>query len=180
MIILLMLSGCAPALIAGGAAGGYKLATDERDSGQIADDKTITAKINNKMAKDPAVDAYQIDVDTLGGHVILTGVVESEKESRRAAQIALGVPGVKSVRNELQIGQKSFGEMFDDKYIGSKIKAKLIGEPEIRSLNIDVDVNRGIVTLTGYVENHDQKRRAIQIAKKTSGTVKVIDNLKIK
>ncbi len=64
--------------------------------------------------------------------------------------------------------------------ISNKIKAKLIAEPEVRSLNIDVDVYLGVVTLTGIVSSRYQQDRAIQISRSTDGTVKVIDNLKVR
>jgi osmotically-inducible protein OsmY len=64
--------------------------------------------------------------------------------------------------------------------ISNKIKAKLIAEPEVRSLNIDVDVYLGIVTLTGIVGSQYQKDRAIEISHSTDGTIKVIDNLKVR
>lgn len=47
-------------------------------------------------------------------------------------------------------------------------------------MDIDVDVNRCIVTLTGVVGDAHQKKRAIEIARSTDGTRKVVDNLKIK
>ena len=50
----------------------------------------------------------------------------------------------------------------------------------MRSLNIDVDVYLGVVTLTGVVSSRYQKDRAIQISRSTGGTVKVIDNLKVR
>ena len=61
-----------------------------------------------------------------------------------------------------------------------KIKSKLIAEREIRSLNIDVDVHKGVVTLTGIVGDKYQKKRAIEVAKATEGTRRVVDNLKLK
>jgi osmotically-inducible protein OsmY len=132
------------------------------------------------MVKDEVVKARQIDVDTNGGHVTLTGVVATREESTRAAQIAQRVPGVKSVTNNLQIGERSIGNIWDDNLIGNKIKAKLIAEPEVRSLNIDVDVYLGVVTLTGIVGSQYQKDRAIEISRSTDGTIKVIDNLKVR
>lgn len=88
--------------------------------------------------------------------------------------------GVKSVRNNLQIGDKTWGESFNDTWLGSKIKSKLVAEPEIRSLNIDVDVHKGIVTLTGVVGSNYQKKRAMAIARATEGTRRVVDNLRVK
>ena len=63
--------------------------------------------------------------------------------------------------------------------ISNKIKAKLITEPDVRSLNIDVDVYLGVVTLTGVVSSQYEKDRAIALSRGTDGTVKVIDNLQV-
>ena len=178
--VMFLATGCTAALIGGAAGGGYAVATDERQTGRMMDDSTITARINSAMIKDDVVKAHQVDVDTIGGHVTLTGVVKTRKESQRAIQIAGHETGVKSVRNNLQIGEKTWSESFNDKWLGSRIKSKLIAEPEIRSLNIDVDVHKGIVTLTGVVGDTYQKKRAIQIAKATEGTRRVVDNLKVK
>lgn len=180
VLVMFLATGCAAALIGGAAGGGYAAATDERQSVRMMDDSTITTRINSAMIKDDLVKAHQIDVDTVAGHVTLTGVVRTRQESRRAVQIARREPGVKSVRNNLQIGEKTWGESFNDKWLGSKIKSKLVAEPEIRSLNIDVDVHKGIVTLTGIVGNTYQKKRALEIARATDGTRRVVNNLRVK
>jgi len=179
-LMMFLTTGCTAALIGGAAGGGYAVATDERQTSRMMDDSTITARINQAMIKDDVVKAHQIDVDTVDGHVTLTGVVKTRKESQRAIQIASHEAGVKSVRNNLQIGEKTWGESFNDKWLGSKIKSKLVAEPEIRSLNIDVDVHKGIVTLTGVVGDRYQKKRAMEIARTTEGTRKVVDNLSVK
>jgi hyperosmotically inducible protein len=180
ILVSLMATGCTAAVVAGVAGGGYAMVTDERNSGRMMDDATITTRINSEMIKDHVVKARQIDVDTIDGHVTLTGVVKTRQETTRAVKIARSVAGVKSVKNNLQVGEKSWNEALNDKWLGSKIKSKLIAEPEIRSLNIDVDVEKGIVTLTGVVGARHQKKRAIEIAKTTEGTIRVVNNLKVK
>ena len=169
IILLFFLSGC---------AGAQK--TGENPVGGVVDDSTITTRVNHEMLKDDIVKARQIDVDTIGGHVTLTGVVETREESARAVQIARNVPAVKSVTNNIQIGERKFGDIWTDNVISNKIKAKLIAEPEVRSLNIDVDVYLGVVTLSGIVSTKYQKDRAIHISRSTDGTIKVIDNLKVR
>jgi osmotically-inducible protein OsmY len=47
-------------------------------------------------------------------------------------------------------------------------------------MNIDVDVHKGIVTLTGIVGDSYLKKRAIEIARMTDGIRGVVDNLKVK
>ena len=169
IVLLFIISGCAGTHSSG-----------ENPVERAVDDSTITTRVNHAMVKDKTVKARQIDVDTIGGHVTLTGAVATRQESTRAVQIAQSVPGVKSVSNNIQIGERGFGEIWDDNVISNKIKAKLIAEPEVRSLNIDVDVYLGVVTLTGVVSSQYQKDRAIAISRRTDGTVKVIDNLKVR
>jgi hyperosmotically inducible protein len=146
----------------------------------VVDDSTITTRIKHEMLKDKIVKARQIDVDTIGGHVTLTGAVATRNEAARATQIAQRIPSVKSVSNNIQIGKRTMGDIWDDNLISNKIKAKLIAEPEVRSLNIDVDVYLGVVTLTGVVSSKYQRDRALELSRSTEGTVKVIDNIKVR
>ena len=179
-LLLTATGGCATALIGVGATGGYKVATDERNAGGMWEDSAITSKVKSELLNDPLTTAFQIDVDTLEGNVFLTGVVETKEESKRASEIAGSVSGVRQVTNNLQIGKITFGQSIDDTVTGSRIKAKLVLEPDIRSLNIDVDVHNGVVTLTGIVDSSDQRKRALEITRRTSGTVRVVDHLKVK
>lgn len=179
LLITLPATGCAPVLVGGGAAGGYAVATDERSTGRQVDDAIITTRIKSQMVADAAVKARDIDVDTVNGVVSLKGFVDSTRERERAEVIARSVPGVTSVHNNLQIGSRSAGQILDDKNIGVKIKAKLIGEPGIRSLNVDVDVYRNVVYLTGTVENALQKTKIIGLAKSTPGVARIVDYIKV-
>ena len=180
ILCLVWASGCAPLLIGGGAATGYKVGTDERGVGRMWDDTAITTKIKTRMIEDSVVKARKIDVDTTDGNVVLVGVVKTNAEVQRALEIARGVPGVKSVRSSLQVGGKTIGQSMDDKVIVSKIKARLLSEPGIRSLNIDVDSAKGVVTLSGIVKTQVQKNRILAVAKEITGTVRVVDFIKVK
>ena len=64
---------------------------------------SVTAKIKAKMALDDLVKARNIDVDTNGSVVTLTGVVGSEAERRRAVQLAKETEGVTSVIDHLRL-----------------------------------------------------------------------------
>jgi len=180
IFLFFVLNGCGPILVGSGAAGAYKVATDERSVGQIWDDSAIEAQINLELVRASDVNTANIDVDVVDGVVILTGVVDSVEEAEKAGTIARNEPHVKDVKNQLMIGSRTFGQIFDDQVISNKIKGALINEKGIRSLNIDVDVQKGVAFLTGIVENDNQHQRVIRIAEATSGVVKVTDNLKVR
>ena len=68
----------------------------------------------------------------------------------------------------------------DDAAITAKVKAAILAEPGLKSLQINVDTNAATVTLTGSVANTDLRERAKQIASSTSGVKGVIDQLSVK
>jgi len=179
LFLFFTISGCAPLILGGGAAAGYKMGSDERTPGTLLDDSTLVAKINVQFFNDPVIRARQIDVDSVQGNVILSGMVETEYEAERAVEIANSVVGVKKVDNNLQIGSRTFMELMTDKQLGIKVKTKLVQEPSVRSLNIDVDVYRGVVTLTGLVESAGTKDTIIELARTTPGAVKIVDNISV-
>lgn len=182
ILVLLIFNfyGCGWVLVGGGAYEGYKVATDPRTVGTQVDDAIITAKIKAKLIEDPLTKARKIDVDTVNGVVTLTGLVESEKEIERAIEIAKSVSGVKRVVNNLRVGKRGIGSYITDKEITAKIKAKFIGDPELKAFSIDVDTLNGVVTLTGIVEKESQKERAVNLAKSVEGVKQIIVNIQVK
>ena len=63
----------------------------------------VTSKIKAKMALDDLVKAADIDVDTDGGVVTLTGDVASAAERQRARRIAAETGGVTKVVDRLRV-----------------------------------------------------------------------------
>jgi hyperosmotically inducible protein len=80
--------------------------TAERSAGDVVDDAAITARVKAALIDDESTDADAINVETRQGIVQLAGFVNSDADRERAKQVAQSVPGVKSVRNDLQIKPK--------------------------------------------------------------------------
>ena len=76
--------------------------TPTREStGEYIDDSVITGKVKAAIFNDPSLKVLQINVETFKGEVQLSGSVDSAQNVRRAGEVARGVPGVKSVKNDL-------------------------------------------------------------------------------
>jgi osmotically-inducible protein OsmY len=60
------------------------------------------------------------------------------------------------------------------------IKSKLIAEPGISALSINVDTTDGLVTLSGTVGSEEEVAKAVRIALETDGVHKVISTLQVK
>ncbi len=67
-----------------------------------------------------------------------------------------------------------------DAAITADVKARLIGEPGIRSLSINVDTYNGNVSLKGDVKTADQRATAEKLARKVKGVKSVRNELAVK
>lgn len=86
-----------------GAEVGEKVAIGIDDAQRALTNASLTAKIKSKMALDDTIQARNIDVDTTGSVVTLTGVVRSSTERARALQLARETEGVTSVVDRLDV-----------------------------------------------------------------------------
>lgn len=73
----------------------------QSSTGEYVDDSVITSKIKTTLADDDFLKSFQISVETRKGIVQLSGFVDSQRAVDKAGQIARGVEGVKSVKNDL-------------------------------------------------------------------------------
>lgn len=86
-----------------GAEVGEAVATGANEAKRATVDAALTSKIKAKMALDDRVKALDIDVDTAGSTVTLSGRVGSADERARAVQLARETDGVTSVVDHLTV-----------------------------------------------------------------------------
>jgi len=60
-----------------------------------------------------------------------------------------------------------------------RVKFRLLHDPLVKGLKIDVDTRDGVVFLTGTVESENEKEQAIKLARGTKGVKDVQANLTI-
>jgi hyperosmotically inducible protein len=143
-----------------------------------AGDTTINTAVKNKLAADPTTSAAKIDVDTSNGVVTLSGKVPTAAEKSEAERIARNTQGVRQVVNNISVeGGEAGGGTSNDTAILTSIKSKYVANGIIGT---NVDVNNGEVTITGEVDNAQEKARAEEIARQTSGVKSVKNQLTIK
>jgi hyperosmotically inducible protein len=75
--------------------------------------------------------------------------------------------------------QEKAKKALDDAQLTAAIKTKLIAEPGLPALKINVDTRDGLVTLSGTVDSSNQITRAVNIALQTEGVRKVASLLQV-
>lgn len=98
LVTILALGGGVAALQTGCAGTATRTST-----GEFIDDATITTKVKAAFVRDPMVKALDVNVDTFKSVVQLSGFVNTQDEKSRAEQIAAGIAGVSSVKNNLTV-----------------------------------------------------------------------------
>ena len=73
----------------------------QSSTGEYIDDSVITTKVKSLLAADAFLKSFQISVETFKGIVQLSGFVDSQQSVNKAEEIARGVKGVTSVKNDL-------------------------------------------------------------------------------
>ena len=156
-------------------------------------DAGVTTSVKTQLAADELVRARNIDVDTRDRVVTLKGEVRSTEEEARALQIARNTEGVNDVVDQLEIVPAApttgvggtptepgpGGLPPTDSSITAQVKTKLLGDPDVGGLRIDVDTQGQVVTLNGTVRSQAEKSRAVQLAREVEGVLRVDDKLTI-
>jgi len=76
--------------------------------------------------------------------------------------------------------RETTGEYVDDSVITTKVKTALLVDPDVKSLDIGVETFKGVVQLSGFVNNAEQARKAVEIARSVQGVKSVKNSLVVK
>lgn len=86
-----------------GAQVGERTAVAADQARRALTEGSLTGKIKAKMALDDSVKALDIDVDTTGSTVTLSGIVDNEAQRQRAVALARETAGVTQVVDRLRV-----------------------------------------------------------------------------
>ncbi|HXV62813.1 MAG TPA: BON domain-containing protein, partial [Vicinamibacteria bacterium] len=111
---------------------------------------------------DPATRAYEIqELSVDNGHVILTGRVDSYRERTLVAQVVKSVDGVRGIDNRVEVSPKL---VRSDDELKAEIETTLEWDLFVDDGLIEVEVEDGVVSLTGTVGSAAEKWRATTTA----------------
>jgi osmotically-inducible protein OsmY len=75
----------------------------QEGTGEYVDDTVVTTKVKAAVFNEPTLKSAEINVETFKGVVQLSGFVSSQANINKAVEVARGVPGVKSVKNDMRL-----------------------------------------------------------------------------
>ena len=174
LIYILVICGCGTMMAKMEA---NKIETDPgtRTIAQRVDDQSIETKaIVNVHDSDEEYDKCHLVVVSYNGFVLLAGQVTSEELKIRAAKLIREIPTVKHVYNELEIAAPSSKmTRTSDAWITTKIKSKLLANPDIPGLRVKVVTENGVVFLLGLL-NSEEAKRVGEISSEVKGVQRIV------
>jgi osmotically-inducible protein OsmY len=174
LLPLVLLQGCATAVITG-AATGASLAHDRRTTGSVIDDQGIEFKAASAIYLNKAIyNQSHINVTSYNGTVLLTGEALTEQLKQQIYDLVRVLPKVRTIHNELIIAAPSaLPSRSSDTWITSKVKAKIAAEKGLDPFFVKVVTEHGIVYLMGIV-TRAEAQKSVQIVSNSAGVQRVV------
>jgi len=150
--------------------------TTEKGFSTSVSDTVIEAKLTDKFIKNDASLVTGVESSVSDGAVLMTGKLNTQDQKILATRLAWEIKGVKEVINEIQIvSEQSLKTTAKDMAASAQLRAALIGDQEISSLNYSIDVVNGIVYLSGVAANEKERERVITHAQALRFVKKVVN-----
>jgi hyperosmotically inducible protein len=142
-------------------------------------DSWLTSKTKIALFADDRVKGKEVRVETMGGQVYLRGKVDSQEAKAAAEEIAKGVEGVKTVKNDLQVVAPAARKTVEtnDKQITKSVETTLHKDASMKK--IDVRTDAGVVVLSGEVPNITASAKASEMAHRVDGVKSVKNELRV-
>ena len=176
--MLALLSGCAAVPVAAvGTVVGAGVGQERTTRDALNDIETETT-INNNLANHSAELFRRVGVDVIEGRVLLSGAVSTRADAIKAQELAFAAPGVREVINELTIdGDPGVQRYSQDLWITTQLRTKMIGDPDVASVNYNIETHRGVVHLIGLARSDAELERVTGIAASIPGVTQVVSHV---
>lgn len=156
---------------------------------KLTDDE-IEERVEYRLETNPLTKKYDIDVESVNAVVTLSGDVASDAQRNEAGRLAK-IAGVDRVENRIKVskdadrtlaeraqsGLTKTGVKITDTWITTKVKWLLLRDDDTRTSDITVDTKEQVVTLKGRAKSEAAHVRAVELAKRTDGVKRVVDQL---
>jgi osmotically-inducible protein OsmY len=176
----LTLGACAPVVIGAGVTAGVA-ATQERGLKGAAADTGIRLAIDHLWLQESTSLFSKIGLQVQEGRVLLTGRVPEPEARVTAVRLAWQADGVAEVINEIEVGDtSSLMDAARDEWIGAQLRARMVGDAAIASINYSIETVNGSVYLIGIAQNQAEVDRVVAYAKNIAYVRRVLNYMRIK
>jgi osmotically-inducible protein OsmY len=145
----------------------------------MIDDVTLQARVMDELVWVPNVDTAHIGVTARNGVVTLSGIVSTLAEKRAAERAARRVKGVRGIAEEIEVHPPAAHKRSDEEIAERAVKL-LSWDIEVPDNQIQVKVEKGVVTLTGFVAYQFQKQAVENDVRRLGGVTGLVNLIEVR
>jgi len=155
---------------------------EDRSFSQVATDAEIRLDLNKKLLGSKYRDLFlEVSTDVHEGRVMLTGSVKSAANKNRITALAQDITGIRTIYNDMQVtNEGGFKNAANDVWIEGKIKARLVAEKGVRSINLRWRAVNGVVYVIGRLRTAAEISKVLTVIRDVDHVIKVINHIVIK
>jgi osmotically-inducible protein OsmY len=170
-----VLTGCVPVVVVAGATAGSAIIYDNRSFKQMNIDSHLTSEAKIQLDSNTTLkNNAHINVAVYNSVLLLTGEAPTPELRDEAYNLISAIPGIKHIYNEITVEPPISGKQkVKDSWITTKVKSAMLAKSGLRSSNIRVSTENGVVFLMGDV-SHNQADLAADVARRISGVKQVV------
>ena len=175
LLSTMVLTGCVPVVVAAGASASSVIIYDNRSFKQMSTDSHLSSEAKKIIESDPTLknDAH-INVSVYNNLLLMTGQAPTPELREEAYTLLSPISGPKHIYNEVTIELPTSSKTrLRDSWITTKVKSAMLTKAGLKSTNIRVSTENGIVFLMGDV-SHTQADLAADVARRISGVKQVV------
>ena len=178
LFVLFIITGCVGTSSTGVFGTGVSIAFAPRTIGTQIDDsimqKNLSAKLINMNTNYILSDKTKV----LDGRIFITGKVDTIEEKLKITKLGWEIKGARSVKNDLQIKDKfNFQQAAKDILITSQLRAAMIINKKIKSVNYNIDTYKKKIYVYGISQDEEERAEVINEAKQILDVEDVITSI---
>ena len=156
-----------------GAGSAAVSAMDRRTTGVQIEDERIELVSSNRCGEKFG-DKAHINITSYNRNVLLTGEVADAAARGEVEKIVRGVPNVRGITNDLQIGPlATLSSRASDAGTTGKVKARFVDAGKFNAVHVKVVTEASVVYLLGIV-TEAEANDAVEVPRTTGGVRKVV------
>jgi Predicted periplasmic or secreted lipoprotein len=178
ILTLFLLSGCVGTSSTGVFGTGVTIALDPRTIGTQIDDSIMQKNLSAKLISMNTNYVLKVKSKVIDGRIFITGKVDTVEEKLKITKLGWEIKGARSVKNDLQIKEKfNFQQTAKDILITSQLRAAMIGNKKIKSVNYNIDTYKKKIYIYGIARDEEERAEVINEAKEILDVENVISSI---
>ena len=178
IFLLLILTSCVGTSSTGVLGTGVTIAFDPRTVGTQIDDSILQKNLSAKLISMNTNYILSVKTKVLDGRIFITGKVDTVEEKLKITKLGWEIKGARSIKNDLQIKEKfDFQRSAKDLLITSQLRAAMITNKKIKSVNYNIDTYKKKIYIYGIARDEEERAEVINEAKEILDVEDVISSI---